>query len=159
MGRVVKVTRRRLALSAVVATILIVGAIGGARWRHSRSYVGTTRAVVLRWNCANAIFYEDPSRTYDWWAAMLGQKRRPLSWWADGRPGSTGRIQTAEPKVAVTRQHGHTSLPRPLYEAVGRIRFNSIVDATFTSNAGGTMRLTREPAAVGHTDQCLSGNL
>jgi hypothetical protein len=142
----VQLTRRRVALSALVAVILLVGGAAGARWWHYRSYVGTSRQTILQWGCVNDIFYEDTSRTYDWWAALVGQKRRRLEWWA-GRPKASGPIETAEPKP---QQRGFA-----LHEARGRIHFDSLTKATFTSDAGGTMPMVREPASSGHTDECL----
>src|SRR5437879_2614633 len=53
MAPMVQLTRRQVALSAVVAVILVVGGTAGARWWHYRSYDGTSQEIVLRWRCVN----------------------------------------------------------------------------------------------------------
>ncbi len=116
-------SRRRVffVLLPLLGVMLIAGA--GWVWRRAASpYIGTSQRVALEGECGNGIFWRDPDTG--------------TSWWAGSGPRAAGPLDTEAPS-------GDSSLPRR--HADGTLRFLTRNHATFTSDAGGSLTLTRQP--------------
>jgi hypothetical protein len=98
------------------------------------AYVATSKRVNLTWGqCFNGIAWR-PARSVNY------------SWWAGHTPAPTGQIETVPPLAE------HSSA---LHFARGTLHFISRSDATFRSDAGGTLAMRREPDNAFHTADCV----
>jgi hypothetical protein len=116
--------RSLLAVATATVLIVLVGALA-VRWWHDRSYVGSTVDLTLEWDCWNAIGWRDTSRGGDHGVYWLAERNATL----------TGTLPTSTDA---------TTAP-PTNRARGHLHFDSYSEATFTSDAGGTVVLTRQP--------------
>lgn len=123
--------RRTIVTSAALVVVLLGLAVYGLRWWTSHAYVGSTQRVVLTWDCGNGIFWVDPAS---------GTK-----WWAGHDPTMAGRVETAP------RQPGPIISVKT---AAGSMHIDSSDTAVFTSDAGGTMPLTRQEPGTLYTADC-----
>jgi hypothetical protein len=127
---------RRHWLGAIaVAGLLVLAGVTATRWvtrSHAPDYTGQTRAITLTFQCTNAISWKDPASTYDWWA---GESAAP--------PSNLDTSRGPGVPAGLPEQH-----------AEGRLHFDTASRATFTSDAGGQLRLRREPKATLHDTDC-----
>lgn len=128
---------RQLAALGLLLVLLGGLAVYGWQWHADRSYVGSSQRVELRWDCGNGIFWTD---------AGTG-----IKWWAGHDPVMTGAIETA-PRDAPDRTD-----PISMKHAAGTVHFDTRETATFTSDAGGTMPLTRQEPGKFYTMDCTLG--
>lgn len=129
--------RRRLSSTARVALGLLILAtgFGGVRvykYRHP-AYVGTTVEATLAWGCVNDIY----------WKGTRGP-----TWWAGSEPAPKGTLDTL-PVAADANP--------PRHFAEGTLLFRSFNRAVFTSDAGGTLTLKRQPNNVKYVANCVLG--
>lgn len=123
-------------LAVVLLALLIGSGVFGIDWWTDRSYVGTSKRVTLAWTCWNDIFWTDP--------------HRDAHWWAGDSPAPTGPLETQAPTTGAD-----SALPQR--HATGKLVFNSLHKATFRSDAGGTLAMTRESKRAPHTTACAVG--
>lgn len=126
--------RRTIVTSAALVVVLLGLAAYGLRWWSAHAYVGSTQRVELTWDCGNGIFWVDPAS---------GTK-----WWAGHDPVMVGRIESAP------RQPGRIISTKT---AAGSMHIDSSDTAVFTSDAGGTMPLTRQEPGTLYTADCALG--
>ena len=97
---------------------------------HAPDYSGQTREASFDVDCTNGIFWSDSKTEYRWWAghdAVLPENFDT----APTTPGSP-----------------------PHHHITGHLRFDSETQATYTSDAGGQLVLTRQPVNQMYTADC-----
>lgn len=127
--------RHRVGVVAVVGLLIMGGALAHTaigRYRNDH-LAGQTRRVTLEWTCLNDIGWDQP-----------GGRR----WWAGHDVELPERFETSPP---TTPLRDYTLARRV---ATGSLHFDSDTVATFTSDAGGHIRLRREPDTTFHTADC-----
>ncbi len=112
---------------AACAGLLAFATWGGtAELLRSRppDHTGETRRVALTFDCTNAIFWQDPASGYRWWGG-------------DPSPVPASGFDTSP---TTPSPNG----PPPFHHAAGRLHFDTATRATFTSDAGGHLTMTRQ---------------
>lgn len=128
--------RRRIvtvAAACIGVTIVVLAGLATWRWQRDRAYVGTTVSVTLDWSCGNGIFWRGTSAH--------------ATWWAGHNPAPTGTLDTQAPGAGSP----------PSRHAEGKLHFTSYRNAVFTSTAGGTLTMTRQPRNAFYTADCFIG--
>jgi hypothetical protein len=124
----------RVGLATTLALLLLViGTHFAWNWYEDRSYVGTSEAVTIKWDCANGLF----------WTGPAGHR-----WWAGHDPVPTGELDTAPPT---------NDDILPTRTATGTMHYDTRMTATFTSDAGGTLTFIRQPSEAFYFADCKLG--
>jgi len=121
---------RWLAVAVILAVVLPV-----AWWvRETGVYFDTTRRTTLTWQCTNGIFlpFTTGARHYRWWAGASPVPQGIGAFVATTGPGLAYRTSSAS----------------------GKVRFDSLTHATFTSDLGQRMTFTRESPGTFHDTGC-----
>jgi len=117
-----------------VGGFTVLAGFGIAAWAtrpHAPDYSGQTRTASFDFDCLNGIFWGDPSSNCRWWAGH--DPAIPSDF--DTSPATPGQP--------------------PVHHATGTLRFDTPTQATFTSDAGGELVLTRERVDAFHLADCL----
>lgn len=125
--------RRRPLGAVAVAGFLLLGGWGIAAWvtrPHAPDYSGQTRAASFDFECRNGIQWDDPKTSYNWWAG--------------DDPAVPDNFDTAPTTPGVP----------PYHHSVGWLHFDTETQATYTSDAGGQILLTRRPLNELRTAEC-----
>jgi hypothetical protein len=128
--------RRHLVGIVAVAGLVLLGAWAVGSWAtrpHAPDYSGQTRRISVTFQCTNDVIWLDPASSYDWWA---GDEATVPSRF-DTSPTTPGDVAAL-----------------PYHHVAGRLHFDSATRATFTSNAGGAITMTRERTGTLHTTEC-----
>lgn len=131
--------RRRLGPVGVVAAVglLVIATAGiglvGFRY-HEDHLAGTTRSVTLTWTCENNITWDQPHSNWTWWA------------------GHDVVIPAHFDTATSPSPSDGTGFP--VHRASGRLHVDSTTRASFTSDAGGVIHLTRYGSPFFQTADC-----
>ena len=109
-----------------MAGLLLAGAWGVSAWVGPKApdYTGRTVAAHFDFQCTNDLFWRDPASGYQWW----GGDPAPVPAKFDTSPTTPGDLAGL-----------------PYHHARGTLHFDSAKTATFTSDAGGRLPMTRQP--------------
>ncbi len=128
---------RRRAAVIVLSALLLVAVVAAVQLWRSRGRAGASERAHLEWTCGNGIFWPTPD-------PVGGFPTGEDVWWAGHDPAPLGPIQTG--------QGPGSDLPRRWADGV--LRFDTDDSATFVSDAGGTLVLTRQPPNRFYTADC-----
>jgi len=136
-GRPRSFLRRHWIGAIALVGLLATAGFGIARWAtrsHAPDYTDQTRHIELTFDCTNAIFWTDPASSYRWWAG-------------DPAPVPASNFDTSPPTKG-------SLAAIPVHHVSGILHFDTASRATFVSDAGGRLPMTREPRHVLHTMEC-----
>jgi hypothetical protein len=125
--------RRHPVGTFALAGFVVLGAWGASSWLvrpHAPDYSGRTVAAHFDFDCTNGIFWKDPASDYSWWAGYA--------------PNLPPDLDTSRSTPGTPRYH-HTA---------GHLHFDDATHATFTSEAGGRLILTRQPLKQWYIATC-----
>jgi hypothetical protein len=128
--------RRHVVGIVALAGLVLTGAWAVSSWAltaRAPDYTGRTVAAHFDFQCTNDIFWVDPASGYRWWAGDPA----PIPAKFDTSAPTSGDLAGL-----------------PYHHAQGTLHFDSSKTATFRSDAGGRLPMTREPRNVFHTMEC-----
>jgi hypothetical protein len=129
--------REHLAGLAAAAGFVVLGVWGIGYWAtrpHAPDYTGQTRLVQLEYRCTNHIDWQDAKSGYSWtWNGATTRDDSHSNWIPPKH------LDTSTPDPA----NGPADYPH--HHATGSLHFDSPTQATFTSDAGAVLELTRQP--------------
>jgi hypothetical protein len=125
--------RHPVGVVAAAGFVLLAGwSIGAWVTRpHAPDYSGQTRAASFDFDCYNGIFWRDSKTAYGWWAGH--------------NPVVPDNFDTAPT----------TPGDPPYHHSTGQLHFENETQATYTSDAGGQLRLTRQPLHQFYLADCV----
>jgi hypothetical protein len=139
MGRVtLQWLRSHVVGTVAVVGLLVVGSVYAvpAIARYGPDHLGgQTRVVTLTWQCWDHIQWKQPGTSWTWVGAA-----------GDSPPA---KLATSELATGDTRE--------PTEQARGRMHFDSNTEATFTSEAEGTLRFQRHGSPYFTEADCAIG--
>lgn len=124
--------RHLVGVAAAVGFVLLAG-WGIAAWAtgpHAPDYSGQTRPASFDFECRNGIQWDDP--------------KTPYNWWAGDDPVVPDNFDTAPATPGVP----------PYHHSTGRLHFDTQTQATYTSDTGAQLLLTRQPLHALRTAEC-----